>query len=337
MAGSWLIASVCMLRMKHMSSTILAVYGSSSLTHMPHWPCWANLNFDGAIGKRAWPRGHRRQPLAHADRVGQVLVEPLVHLRLVVEQVHLRRAADHVQIDDVLGLGRRSAGRRRAPRRRRRRVAGAAHGAVRQQRGQRGRAEGVGAAARRTGGAFRCGPYSSKSGCMVSPRGSMRPAIVAARQASTCSAPRPDSSARWPASSRRPASPASSVAIGLRLADGDQLASRRRRVPRSSASRSAERRSTTGSSSARKRPGQQPAGDEVEPRLASCRRLRASARSARRRAASTNCGSFSVTSACSGVLVRSRRTVQVSRLGALKMSIDAGGAARFQNVYRLRR
>ena len=35
MAGSWLIASVCMLRMKHMSSTILAVYGSSSLTHMP--------------------------------------------------------------------------------------------------------------------------------------------------------------------------------------------------------------------------------------------------------------------------------------------------------------
>ena len=36
MAGSWLIASVCMLRMKHMSSTILAVYGSSSLTHMPH-------------------------------------------------------------------------------------------------------------------------------------------------------------------------------------------------------------------------------------------------------------------------------------------------------------
>ena len=32
-----------------------------------------------------------------------------------------------------------------------------------------------------------------------------------------------------------------------------------------------------------------------------------------------------------------RRTVQVSRLGALRMSIDAGGAARFQKVYRLRR
>ena len=113
MAGSWLIASVFMLRMKHMSSTILAVYGSSSLTHMPHLPCWANLNFDGAIGKRAWPRGHGGQPLALADRVGQVLVVPVVHLRLVVVEVHLRRAADHVQIDDVLGLGGRSACRRR--------------------------------------------------------------------------------------------------------------------------------------------------------------------------------------------------------------------------------
>ena len=55
MAGSWLMASVCMLRMKHMSSTILAVHGSSSLTHMPLLPWRANLNFDGAIGKRAWP------------------------------------------------------------------------------------------------------------------------------------------------------------------------------------------------------------------------------------------------------------------------------------------
>ncbi len=48
--------------------------------------------------------GHGRQPLALADRVGQVLVVPGVHLRLVVVEIHLRRAADHVQIDDVLGL-----------------------------------------------------------------------------------------------------------------------------------------------------------------------------------------------------------------------------------------
>ena len=107
MAGSWLIASVCMLRMKHMSSTILAVYGNSSLTHMPLLPCWANLYFDGAIGKPRLAGGHRRQPLAHADRVGQVLVVPLLHHRLVVVQIHLRRPADHVQIDDVLGLGRK--------------------------------------------------------------------------------------------------------------------------------------------------------------------------------------------------------------------------------------
>ena len=39
-----------------------------------------------------------------------------------------------------------------------------------------------------------------------------------------------------------------------------------------------------------------------------------------------------VASACSGVLVRSRRTVKCNRVGALKMSIDAGGAERFQNV-----
>ena len=44
-----------------------------------------------------------------------------------------------------------------------------------------------------------------------------------------------------------------------------------------------------------------------------------------------------VRSAAMGVFVRSRRTVQVSRLGALSTSIAAGGALRFQNVYMLRR
>ena len=39
--------------------------------------------------------------------IGQILVEPLVHLRLVIVQIHLRRTADHVQIDDLLGLGRK--------------------------------------------------------------------------------------------------------------------------------------------------------------------------------------------------------------------------------------
>jgi hypothetical protein len=44
--------------------------------------------------------------LAAADRIGQVLVVHLEHLGLVVVQVHLRRAADHVQVDDVACLGR---------------------------------------------------------------------------------------------------------------------------------------------------------------------------------------------------------------------------------------
>ena len=35
--------------------------------------------------------------------------------------------------------------------------------------------------------------------------------------------------------------------------------------------------------------------------------------------------------------MRSRRTAQVSRLGASKISMEAGGADRFQNVYMLRR
>ena len=55
MAGSWLIASVCMLRTKQRSSTIFAVWGSISLTHMPLLPCCLNLYFDGATGNRAWP------------------------------------------------------------------------------------------------------------------------------------------------------------------------------------------------------------------------------------------------------------------------------------------
>src|SRR5579862_663404 len=55
MAGSWLMASVFMERMKHMSSADLAMLGITSESHMPHLPCCANLYFDGATGKRVWP------------------------------------------------------------------------------------------------------------------------------------------------------------------------------------------------------------------------------------------------------------------------------------------
>ena len=54
-AGSWLIALVWTVFTSAMSSTCFAVCGSSSLTHMPHWPCCANFNMLGATGNRAWP------------------------------------------------------------------------------------------------------------------------------------------------------------------------------------------------------------------------------------------------------------------------------------------
>ncbi len=57
-------------------------------------------------GEARLAAGHAREPLTHADGVGQVLVEHGVHLGLVVVEVHLRRPADHVQVDDLLGLGR---------------------------------------------------------------------------------------------------------------------------------------------------------------------------------------------------------------------------------------
>ena len=52
-AGSWLIASVLIDLMTHISSTTFAVCGSSSVIHVPHLPARTNLYFDGAIGKRA--------------------------------------------------------------------------------------------------------------------------------------------------------------------------------------------------------------------------------------------------------------------------------------------
>ena len=29
--------------------------GNSSLTHAPHWPCWANLNIGATHGNDFWP------------------------------------------------------------------------------------------------------------------------------------------------------------------------------------------------------------------------------------------------------------------------------------------
>jgi hypothetical protein len=53
-AGSWLIASVFIVLMTVMSSTIFAVCGKSSLTQVPDWPCCAKVNGDCATSSDAW-------------------------------------------------------------------------------------------------------------------------------------------------------------------------------------------------------------------------------------------------------------------------------------------
>jgi len=52
-AGSWLIASVKTERTTQSLSTTVAVWGRSSLTHVPACPCCAKRKRDGAIGKRS--------------------------------------------------------------------------------------------------------------------------------------------------------------------------------------------------------------------------------------------------------------------------------------------
>ena len=60
--------------------------------------------------------GHARQALALPHRVRQLFAVALVEHRLVVERLHLRRAAGHEQVDDALGPGRHVQRRRRAHR-----------------------------------------------------------------------------------------------------------------------------------------------------------------------------------------------------------------------------
>ena len=66
------------------------------------------LVFRRGDGKPLLAGGHRRQPLALPHRFGQVLVEQLVHLRLVVEHIQLAGRTGHEQIDGPLGLAARN-------------------------------------------------------------------------------------------------------------------------------------------------------------------------------------------------------------------------------------
>ena len=104
-AGSWLIASVCIVLMTVMSSTIFAVCGSSSLTHVPD--CAVLREAEHRAGHRQRRLPHRlRDALALADRVGNLRALELRELRLVVERLELRRSARLVQEDHALRLRR---------------------------------------------------------------------------------------------------------------------------------------------------------------------------------------------------------------------------------------
>ena len=89
-----------------MSSTTFAVCGSSSLSHVPDLAVLREPELRRRHGKRLLARGHPGEALALANGVRQVLAEACRQLRLVVEQVHLRRRARLVQIDDALRFGR---------------------------------------------------------------------------------------------------------------------------------------------------------------------------------------------------------------------------------------
>ncbi len=56
-------------------------------------------------GEAGLAGGHGGEALAFANRFGEVLVVIGLHLGLVVVEVHLGGAADHVEVDDVFGFG----------------------------------------------------------------------------------------------------------------------------------------------------------------------------------------------------------------------------------------
>ena len=96
--GSWFGMSVYTERTKQMSSAQPPTCGNSSLTSMPDWPYFLNVN-----GERIKRAG---LPLGRDRPAGQRLAVILVEHRLGIEAVHLREPAVHEQEDDVLRLRR---------------------------------------------------------------------------------------------------------------------------------------------------------------------------------------------------------------------------------------
>ena len=106
MAGSWLIASVNIDLTMHRSSAMLRRVRQQLADPRAALAVLRELEDRAGERNRRLVGRHAGQPLAAADRVGQLLAVLLVEQRLVVEQVLLRRPAALEQIDDPLRLRR---------------------------------------------------------------------------------------------------------------------------------------------------------------------------------------------------------------------------------------
>ena len=108
MAGSWLIASVCMrLDEGDVVDDLGGVRQQFADPGAGLAVLLENLNMDAAHGKVALAGGHAGDALAHADgaRAGRC-PGSLGECGLVVEEIDLGGAAGLVEEDDALGLGR---------------------------------------------------------------------------------------------------------------------------------------------------------------------------------------------------------------------------------------
>ena len=232
-----------------------------------------------------------REPLPLRNELrGNLLAVVLLQRRLVVEQIELRRRAGHEQIDDVLGL------RREVRRARRERTVGS-----------------VCANSRSSSSADSATPADAEAGLLeemaardgaknVRVHHCLRQRFIEVQERVGDERPRGlfrgvDAGNRI--SLDRRARPRRAPSGTVRAAACRTRRSARPRPASACASRRGGRRTWRGSS-------------------ARCRRAGVSrnTRAASACAASKNASSFSVVSACSGVLVRTRRTVQCSRLVA---------------------
>ncbi len=89
-AGSWLIASVCIDLTMHSSSAIVCMCGSRSLIHVPCSPQRRPGHSGGHHGIRRLSGGHSSEPLIAFDRRRDLLAVELRERRLVIEQIDVR-------------------------------------------------------------------------------------------------------------------------------------------------------------------------------------------------------------------------------------------------------